>query len=201
MQGIAAMSDRLALQKQALRAQMAERRAAAFAAPNLGQQVQAACAHIGALLADRFGRAAESVVLAAYMPMRTELDPLPAMRAHPGPVCVPVIKGRGQALEFHRWQADGEMVDGPFKARIPRARDPLVPQALIVPLLAYDRHGYRLGYGGGFYDRTLQGLRAQGRVLAMGFAFDVQEVAQVPTDENDQRLDVIVTPGGMIWPR
>jgi 5-formyltetrahydrofolate cyclo-ligase len=195
------MTDPIALHKKALRAQMAERRAAAFAAPDLGQQVQAACAHIGRVLADSFGAAAQAVVLAAYMPMRSELDPLPAMQAHTGPVCVPVITGPGQALEFHRWHEGAEMMDGPFSARIPRAHDPLVPQALIVPLLAFDRRGYRLGYGGGFYDRTLQSLRAQGRILAMGFAFDVQEAPQVPTDGNDQRLDVIVTPSGLIWPQ
>jgi 5-formyltetrahydrofolate cyclo-ligase len=194
------MSDTLAIQKKALRAQMEQRRAAVFAAPDMPLQAQMACAHVPAVLAHHFGAASDSVALAAYMPMRNELDPLPAMRAHAGPVCVPVIVGRGEPLEFHRWDADSEMVDGPFKARIPRKHDPIVPQALLVPLLAFDRRGYRLGYGGGFYDRTLQSLRREGPVLAMGFAFEVQELAQVPTDSNDQRLDMILTPSGVIWP-
>ena len=68
---------------------------------------------------------------------------------------------------------------------------------MIVPLLAFDARGYRLGYGGGFYDRTLAGLRARGPVLAVGFAFAAQEVDEVPTDEFDQRLDAVVTETGV----
>ena len=69
---------------------------------------------------------------------------------------------------------------------------------LIVPLLAFDRRGYRLGYGGGFYDRTLERLRARHAVLAVGFAFAAQEVAEVPTEPTDQKLDAIVTEDGLI---
>jgi 5-formyltetrahydrofolate cyclo-ligase len=65
-------------------------------------------------------------------------------------------------------------------------------------LLAWDRRGYRLGYGGGFYDRTLERLRARGPRLAIGFAFAAQEVPQVPTDPTDQRLDMIVTETGVL---
>jgi 5-formyltetrahydrofolate cyclo-ligase len=68
---------------------------------------------------------------------------------------------------------------------------------LIVPMLAWDRRGYRLGYGGGFYDRTLEGLRAKGPVLAIGFAFAAQEVEAVPTEPTDQRLDAVVTEKGV----
>jgi 5-formyltetrahydrofolate cyclo-ligase len=68
---------------------------------------------------------------------------------------------------------------------------------LIVPLLAWDARGYRLGYGGGFYDRTLEGLRARGPVLAVGFAFSAQEVDAVPTEPTDQRLDALVTEKGV----
>jgi 5-formyltetrahydrofolate cyclo-ligase len=73
----------------------------------------------------------------------------------------------------------------------------VTPQILIVPLLAFDARGYRLGYGGGFYDRTLQGLRAAGPVTAIGFAYNAQEVAQVPTEPTDQPLDFIVTEAGI----
>lgn len=139
----------------------------------------------------------EGAPLAGYMPIRTEADPLPVMAAHVGPVGVPVIVAPGKALIFHRWTPDCGMSVGPFGARVPTDGVPMVPQVLIVPLLAFDARGYRLGYGGGFYDRTLASLRAQGRVLALGFAFGAQEVAQVPTDAFDQRLDGVVTENGV----
>jgi len=136
-------------------------------------------------------------VLSGYMPMRTEIDPLPAMAAHQGPVGVPVIIGKGQPLRFREWSPGSRMVEGAFKALIPEDGVWVEPEVLIVPLLAYDARGYRLGYGGGFYDRTLEGLRSKGSVLAVGFAFSAQEVADVPIDATDQRLDAIVTEKGV----
>jgi 5-formyltetrahydrofolate cyclo-ligase len=136
-------------------------------------------------------------ILSGYMPMRTEIDPLPAMAAHPGPVCVPVIVGKAQPLRFREWSPGCTMTPGEFGALIPADGAWLDPQILIVPLLAFDARGYRLGYGGGFYDRTLQALRARGPVLAIGFAFAAQEVAEVPIDDTDQRLDMIVTENGV----
>ncbi|MDP2081664.1 MAG: 5-formyltetrahydrofolate cyclo-ligase [Pseudotabrizicola sp.] len=136
-------------------------------------------------------------VLSGYMPMRTEIDPLPAMAAHQGAVGVPVIMGPAQALRFREWSPGCAMVAGAFGALIPADGAWLEPEVLIVPLLAFDARGYRLGYGGGFYDRTLEGLRARGPVLAIGFAFAAQEVAEVPIDATDQRLDMIVTEQGV----
>ncbi|WP_135448882.1 MULTISPECIES: 5-formyltetrahydrofolate cyclo-ligase [Tabrizicola] len=136
-------------------------------------------------------------VLSGYMPMRTEIDPLPAMAAHQGPVGVPVIIGKGQPLRFREWSPGAKMVEGAFKALIPEDGAWLEPQVLIVPLLAYDARGYRLGYGGGFYDRTLEGLRARHPVLAVGFAYSAQEVHEVPTEPTDQPLDAIVTERGV----
>ncbi len=140
-------------------------------------------------------------VLAGYMPMRTEIDCLPAMAAHPGPVGVPVILGSGRPLEFRRWTPEARMVAGVFGALVPEDAEPVVPEVLIVPLLAFDRRGYRLGYGGGFYDRTLEGLRARGLVVAIGFAFAAQEVDEVPIEPTDQVLDLIVTESSVIEPR
>ncbi|HQY43028.1 MAG TPA: 5-formyltetrahydrofolate cyclo-ligase [Paracoccaceae bacterium] len=144
-------------------------------------------------------------ILAGYMPMRTEIDCLPAMAAHlaagqGGRVCVPVITGAARPLRFHEWRPDAPMVAGEFGALIPDGTAELVPQILIVPLLAFDRRGFRLGYGGGFYDRTLEGLRARGPVTAIGFAFSAQEVAEVPIEQTDQPLDLIVTETGIIRP-
>jgi len=135
-------------------------------------------------------------VLAGYMPMRSESDPLPAMAAHAGPVCVPVIEGRGLPLRFREWEEDAPLEPGMFGAMIPTGGEWLVPDLVIVPLLAFDARGYRLGYGGGFYDRTLQALRAARPTVAIGFAFAAQELAEVPTEPTDQRLDWIVTERG-----
>lgn len=132
-------------------------------------------------------------VLAGYMPMRTEIDCLPAMAAHQGAVGVPVIPGEAMPLLFHRWREGARMVPGAFGALIPEGGEAVDPDVLIVPLLAFDRRGFRLGYGGGFYDRTLEGLRARKPVLAIGFAFAAQEVDEVPIEPTDQPLDLIVT--------
>lgn len=180
----------LAGQKAAARAEAFARRKAAFAARGAGD-------------ADRLIevlRGFAGQTLAGYMPMRTEIDCLPAMSAHAGAVGVPVILGRGQALRFRRWTPDARMVPGHFGALIPEAGEWIEPRVLIVPLLAFDRRGYRLGYGGGFYDRTLEGLRARGPVTAIGFAFAAQEVPEVPTEATDQKLDLIVTEGETITP-
>ena len=81
------------------------------------------------------------------------------------------------------------------------AAAPLVPDVLILPLLAFDRQGGRLGQGGGFYDRTLQSLRQAGQILAIGLAYAKQEVDCVPMDEFDQSLDAILTEIGYIVPQ
>ncbi|NDW44813.1 5-formyltetrahydrofolate cyclo-ligase [Ruegeria sp. PrR005] len=135
------------------------------------------------------------VPLSGYMPIRTEIDPLPAMAeaaAH-GPVGVPVIQGAGLALRFSRWEPDGPLREGPFGAMVPEIDDWMEPEILIVPLVAFDAQGGRLGYGGGFYDRTLQGLRARRATLAIGFAFDAQEAEALPLEPTDQPLDMVVT--------
>jgi 5-formyltetrahydrofolate cyclo-ligase len=137
--------------------------------------------------------------LAGYMPMRTEIDPLPAMAAHQGAVGVPVIMAPAMALRFREWGPGAAMIAGEFGALIPAEGAWVEPQVVIVPMLAFDARGYRLGYGGGFYDRTLQGLRARGPVLAIGFAFAAQEVDEVPNDGFDQRLDGVVTEAGVRW--
>lgn len=139
-------------------------------------------------------------VLAGYMPMRTEISPLGAMSAHAthGPVCVPVIQGKGLPLRFARWTLGGAMVAGEFGAEVPGVLDWLEPEVLIVPLVAFDRRGGRLGYGGGFYDRTLAGLRARGPVLAVGFAYAAQEAGALPLEATDQPLDLIVTEADVI---
>ncbi len=185
------MSD-LAAIKAAARTAAFARRKAAFDAAYPG-----AAGHLSEVLAGYRG-----VPLAGYMAMRTEIDPTPAMEeaaAH-GPVCVPVIMGAGLPLKFSRWTPDIALRDGPFGAKVPAVDDFFDPEILIVPLVAFDRSGGRLGYGGGFYDRTLQGLRAKRATLAIGFAFAAQEADSLPLEPTDQPLDMIVTEQGVITP-
>ena len=140
------------------------------------------------------------VPLSGFMPIRTEIDPRPAMAeaAAYGPVGVPVIIDAAQPLRFSRWSPDAILVRGPFGAQIPQVDDFFDPEIVIVPLLAFDRRGGRLGYGGGFYDRTLDQLRARRATLAIGFAFAGQEVDVLPLEPTDQALDMIVTETGVI---
>ena len=135
------------------------------------------------------------VDLAGYMPIRTEINPLPAMEeaaAH-GRVGVPVIWGEGQPLKFSEWSPEGEMKDGPFGAKIPFEDRFFEPEIVIVPLVAFDVKGGRLGYGGGFYDRTLQLLRSQRPTLAVGFAYSDQIAKDLPLETTDQPLDLVIT--------
>ena len=172
-------------------------RAAGFARRKLAFEAAAAAqaGYLSDVLAGYRG-----VPLSGYMPMRTEIDPLPAMAeasAH-GPVGVPVIIARGKPLQFALWEPDCTMVEGPFRAQVPANLTWMIPQILIVPLVAFHRQGGRLGYGGGFYDRTLQRLRAAGPVMAIGFAFAGQQDDDLPLEPTDQPLDLIVTESGII---
>ena len=139
------------------------------------------------------------VPLSGFMPIRTEIDPRPAMAeaaAH-GPVGVPVIEAADHPLRFARWTPETPMVAGAFGAQIPASPDFFDPEIVIVPLLVFSRAGARLGYGGGFYDRTLERLRGKRATLAIGFAFAGQE-GDVPLEPTDQPLDLIVTETGVI---
>ena len=138
-------------------------------------------------------------VLSGYWPMRGEADPRPAMAAHTGPVCLPVVTGPARPLLFRAY--DGRLEPGGFGTSHPPADSAeLVPQVLIVPLAGFDRQGNRLGYGGGFYDRTLQKLRAAGPAIAIGLAYAVQEIRAIPAEPTDQPLDMIVTDQDLILP-
>ncbi|SFP16064.1 5-formyltetrahydrofolate cyclo-ligase [Tranquillimonas alkanivorans] len=177
----------------------AKARALAFARRKAAQAAAGPDAHtlLAEVVAEHRGKP-----LSGYMPIRTEIDPLPVMAeaAEHGPVGVPVIEGKGLPLTFRSWTPHCTLVEGPFGAMIPASGEPVVPEVLIVPLVAFDRAGGRLGYGGGFYDRTLAGLRAAGPVTAIGFAFAAQEDEGLPREETDQPLDLIVTEAEIIAP-
>lgn len=162
-------------------------RKAALAARAAGGDDAALTRNLRQVLAGYRGK-----VLAGYWPMRDEADPRPAMAAHQGPVCLPVVIGAARPLVFRRY--DGVLEPGRFGTSHPPADAPeLIPEVLIVPLAGFDRAGNRLGYGGGFYDRSLQALRRQGPVVAIGFAYGVQQIRAIPIEPTDESLDFIVT--------
>jgi 5-formyltetrahydrofolate cyclo-ligase len=136
-------------------------------------------------------------VVSAYWPMGDELDPRPLIRrlhAAGHTVGLPVVVAKGAPLIFRTWTPETRFVPGGFKTEVPEPGAPdVVPNVLIVPLLAFDMGGYRLGYGGGFYDRTLAKLRALAHITAIGFAYEGQAVDAVPHAEYDQPLDAIAT--------
>lgn len=136
-----------------------------------------------------------------YMAMRTEIDPRPAMvrAVLRGPVLLPVTRPDAP-LVFRRWRPGTVLCRDRFGVEHPDDASPEgTPEVLVVPLLAFDGRGHRLGYGGGFYDRTLAALRAAGPVTAIGFAFARQEVAALPAEPRDERLDGIVTESETRW--
>jgi 5-formyltetrahydrofolate cyclo-ligase len=157
-------------------------------------QAEAAAAALAAHLAGTEGR-----VVSGYLPIRTEANPLPAMErlAASNTVCVPVIAGKGRPLVFREWRPGCRLVEGPFRVMVPETGAWCTPDLLIVPMLAFDARLYRLGYGGGFYDRTLATLRAAGPVQALGFAYAAQEDDALPVEPTDQPLDALVTERGL----
>jgi 5-formyltetrahydrofolate cyclo-ligase len=118
------------------------------------------------------------------------------------PIAVPVIDGAARPLGFHLWTPETALVPGPFGTLRPATAAPVTPRLLIVPLLAFDAGGTRLGYGGGYYDRTLARLRAaDAATRAVGFAFAAQEVPKLPATATDARLDALVTEAEtLLWP-
>jgi 5-formyltetrahydrofolate cyclo-ligase len=137
------------------------------------------------------------VAVGGYWPVGDEADARPLLdHLHAlGAGCfLPAVIAAGRPLAFRRWQPGLALEDGPLRTRQPGAdAEAGFPAILLVPLLAFDRRGYRLGQGGGYYDRTLPLLRDRGRLEAVGIALSCQEVADVPHGPTDARLDWIVT--------
>ena len=145
---------------------------------------------------------ADAPVIAAYLPIRSELSPLPlvaALAAAGLMTAMPVTPSPGNPLSFRAWAPGDALADGPYSTRQPPPDLPEVtPDVILAPMLAFDDEGWRLGYGGGFYDRTLAALRAGGRrVAALGIAYDGQRVEAVPTGPHDVKLDGVLTPSGL----
>ena len=136
-----------------------------------------------------------AATVALYWPIRTEIDVRPLMRilvSRSVPTALPAVTETG--LVFRLWRPGDATRQGAFGIPEPlAAAERIRPEAIVVPALAFDRTGNRLGYGGGFYDRALRILRAGCAVFAIGAAYDEQEVAAVPVNADDEKLDAVVT--------
>ena len=152
-------------------------------------------------LIDWFGKG----IYAAYFPIRSELSPLDLLARLVDLDCataLPVTPAEGQPLRFHRWAIGDRLDDGPYGTKQPPADQPFCcPDVILAPMLAFDSAGWRLGYGGGFYDRTLAALRGAGHHLSViGVAYDDQKLDKIPVGPYDMPLDAVLCPTGFSTP-
>lgn len=136
-------------------------------------------------------------VVSAYMPMQGEIDSKPLMEKlieRDFVPCVPVVEKEKEPLVFVKWNPDMKMEKGLLGVLQPTQGEKLVPDVMIIPLLAFDKECYRLGFGGGYYDKTIEFLRSlEKKPLCYGVAYAGQEIKKVPTEKHDERLDAIIT--------
>jgi 5-formyltetrahydrofolate cyclo-ligase len=137
------------------------------------------------------------MVVSGFSSLKSEINPVPLMRqlADQGAqLALPVVAGKGRPLIMRAWSFGEPLDSGVWGIREPKADAPEVaPDILIVPLLAFDRTGNRIGYGAGYYDFTIAKLRAMKPTVAIGIAFAAQEIAEVPVTPRDARLDLVLT--------
>jgi len=136
-------------------------------------------------------------IVSGFMPLKTEINPLPLMRklaAAGAHLALPCIASRGNPLIMRAFAFGDELASGQWGIREPKPDAPeAAPDIMLVPLLAFDRTGHRIGYGAGYYDMTIAKTRAMKPVIAAGIAFAVQEIEQVPVTPRDARLDLVLT--------
>jgi 5-formyltetrahydrofolate cyclo-ligase len=136
-------------------------------------------------------------VVSGFMPMKSEINPLPLLRtlADAGAaLALPAVAGKGKPLIMRAYAFGEPLASGVWGIRepAPDARE-VFPDIVLVPLLAFDRRGHRIGYGAGYFDMTIAALRARKPIVAAGIAFAAQEIAEVPTTPRDARLDLVLT--------
>jgi 5-formyltetrahydrofolate cyclo-ligase len=140
---------------------------------------------------------ASGVIVSGFMPLKSEINPLPLLQklAEAGArLALPAVAGHGKPLIMRAWEFGAPLDRRQWGIREPKAEAPEVePDILLVPLLAFDRAGFRLGHGAGYYDMTIHRLRALKPVTAVGIAFAAQEVPKIPTTPRDERLDLVLT--------
>ena len=136
-------------------------------------------------------------IVSGFMPMKSEINPIPLMRklADAGvQLALPAVAGRGKPLTMRAFRLGETLASGVWGIREPKPDAPeVLPDIVIVPLLAFDRSGHRIGYGAGYYDMTLAALRARKTIVAAGIAFAAQEIESVPKTPRDARLDLVLT--------
>jgi 5-formyltetrahydrofolate cyclo-ligase len=139
-------------------------------------------------------------IVSGFSAIKDEIDagPLLERLASEGfRLALPIMQGKGKPLLFRAWAPGDAMGSGTWRITEPLpSRAALEPDIVLVPLLAFDAQGYRLGYGGGFYDRSLAGLRAKKPIIAVGIAYDELKIDAVPHLDYDQRVDWVLTPSG-----
>ncbi len=146
---------------------------------------------------------APGAAIAGYWPIQSEIDVVPLLvtlheRGHH--IALPTIAKKNEPLIFRAWTPGDALATASFGTREPHAdKAPIVPDIMIIPGLAFDRSRYRLGYGGGYYDRTLAAL-APRRVLALGVGYHEQIVETLPREPHDQPLDMVITESGPAAP-
>jgi 5-formyltetrahydrofolate cyclo-ligase len=137
------------------------------------------------------------MIVSGFMPLKSEINPLPLLRALADAgarLALPVVAGRGKPLVMRAYAFGEPLAAGVWGIREPKPDAPeVLPDVVIVPLLAFARSGHRIGYGAGYYDMTLAALRTQKTIHAMGIAFAAQEIAAVPTTPRDAPLDLVLT--------
>jgi 5-formyltetrahydrofolate cyclo-ligase len=140
---------------------------------------------------------APGTVVSGFMPLKSEINPLPLMRklaAQGASLALPAIDRRGRPLIMRAFAFGDALDTGQWGIREPKGDAPeAAPDIMLVPLLAFDRIGKRIGYGAGYYDMTIAKFRAVKPVVAIGIAFAAQEIADVPVTERDARLDLVLT--------
>jgi 5-formyltetrahydrofolate cyclo-ligase len=140
---------------------------------------------------------APGTIVSGFMPMKSEINPLPLLRKladRGAQLALPAIDGRGKPLIMRAWTFGDALKAGQWGIREPVPEAPAAdPDILIVPLACFDRAGHRIGYGAGYYDMTINALRAKKKVVAIGMAFAIQEIPRVPATERDEQLDLVLT--------
>ncbi len=166
---------------------------------NADPDAAAILADHASLLVNLYG----SAIFGGYVPIRSELAPLVLLECLAGFGCdlvLPITPAEGQPLTFHRWLANGQLDDGPYGTKQPpQSNEVLIPDVILAPMLAFDSGGWRLGYGGGFYDRTLTSLRDAGhQVVLIGIAYAGQKLDKIPVGSFDIPLDAVLGPAGLL---